>query len=347
MRARAARAVAGRRSPGGRAAISACVLIAGWLAGFSGCALPDPRAGAGTGAGRVRYEPRPGSTVIGLDFLYSHENTAESAFYPLEGLAGCHYSPDGTLIICDELRGKVFGLDPRSRRWFEFDSPSSRSFKPVDVTVDGFRVLVLDLGGGSVQHFNLSGAWREELVDVRQLDPGAVVQPTCFSIDRDGRMVIGDAGQQEVLLLDSFLSLHTRIGGPGSLGDQFRDPSGIVFRDDGSFLVSDRGNRRLSVYSRQGFYETSIGGDFDPANPFAAPQGLAVDRFGNVFVADQGNGLIHVLDANLRLNFSAGQELELRGVPLAPVGVAVGPDDELAVTDRARSAILVYRIVYQ
>ena len=323
----------------------------GWvgMAGIVGCtpAQVYPGARGSQGVAGSGLAPRPGTTVIGLDFLYSFENTAASVYYPLEGLAGCQYSPDGTLIFCDELRGKVFGLDPGTRRWFEFSSPYSRSFNPVDVRVDGFRVLVLDQADGSIQHFDISGAWRDELVDVGQLDPGAVVQPTCFAVDRDGRMVIGDAGQQEVLLLDSFLSLHTRVGGPGPMDDQFQEPAGIVFLHDGSFLVSDRGNRRLALYGRNGFFERAIGGDFDPNNPFWAPAGLDVDRFGNVFVADQGSGLIHILDAGLRLNYSAGQDFDLRGIPLAPVDVAVGPDNELAVTDRARSAILVYRIIYQ
>lgn len=323
--------------------------VAGAVYGLAGCAPPQGYSGTRdpAGSGPVGSGSRVGTTVIGLDFLYSFENRADEAYYPIEGLAGCEYSPDGTLIFCDELRGKVFGLDPASRRWFEFDAPYSLSFNPVDVRVDGFRVLVLDLAGSSIQHFDLSGAWRDELLEVQQLDPGAVIQATCFDMDRDGRMVIGDAGQQEVLLLDSFLNLHTRIGGPGPLDDQFQEPAGIVFRDDGSFLVSDRGNRRLCIYGRHGFFEGTVGGDFDPENPFVAPQGLDADRFGNVFVADQGSGLIHILDGRLRLNFSAGRDYDLRGTPLAPVDVAVGPDDELAVTDRARSAILVYRIIYQ
>ncbi len=319
------------------------------LVGWTGCVPATSQSGSAVGHSYDRSGTgvRPGSTIIGLDFLYSFENTAAAAYYPIEGLAGCHYGNDGTLIFCDELRGKVFGMDPSSRRWFEFTPPYSRSFNPVDVRVDGFRVLVLDRADGSIQHFDISGAWRDELVDVGQLDPGAVVQPNCFAIDRDGRMIIGDAGQQEVLLLDSFLSLHTRIGGPGPMDDQFQEPSGIVFRDDGSFLVSDRGNRRLALYGRNGFFERTVGGDFDVDSPFLAPMGVDVDRFGNLFVADQGSGLIHILDGNLRLVFSAGQDFELAGTPLTPVDVAVGPDGELAVTDRARAAILVYRIIYQ
>jgi len=158
---------------------------------------------------------------------------------------------------------------------------------------------------------------------------------------------VTDVGRQQVLLLDSFLNLTLRLGDPGSLGDQFLDPMGLVFRADGSFLVSDQGNRRLALYGRLGFYEQAVGGVFDPDNRFVAPAGLDRDRFGNVFVADPGSGRIHVLDPGLRLLLSAGPDFSLQGAPLAPVDVAVGPGDQLAVSDPARGAVLIYRILYQ
>ncbi len=160
-------------------------------------------------------------------------------------------------------------------------------------------------------------------------------------------MVIADASGQQVLLLDTFMNLTMRLGGPGRMRDQLDDPGGIVFRSDGSFLVSDQGNRRLGLYGRLGFFEDDIGGDFDPGNRFVAPQGIDRDRFGNVFVADPGSGRIHVLDSRLRWGYSSGPEFSLQAAPLAPVDLAVGPGDLLAVSDRVRAALLVYRIVYE
>ena len=43
---------------------------------------------------------------------------------------------------------------------------------------------------------------------------------------RDGRMVITDVSQQQVLLLDPFMQLQMRVGAPGSGDDQFADPAG-------------------------------------------------------------------------------------------------------------------------
>ena len=322
----------------------ACILV------LVGCAPgPAERSDwtADSLAGASSAGPRPGSTVVGLDFLYAYENDPTEAYFPIEGIAGCVFSPEGTLIFCDEKRGKVYGRDTGTWQWYEFDSPMASPYRPTDVQVDGFKVLVLDMGGNHIYRFNLSGAYHDRLLDIRRVDPVFEPQASAFAVDRDGRLVIADVAQQQILLLDAFLNLTMRVGEPGSHYDQFSDPSGILFLLDGSFLVSDRGNRRLTLYSQMGFFDQEIGGDFDPRNPFTAPQGLAQDPHGNVFVADQGNGLIHVLNRRLQLLFSAGPEFAVRGLPLGPVDVAVGPDNLLAVSDRARNALLVYRILYE
>jgi sugar lactone lactonase YvrE len=322
----------------GAALLAALLLVAG-------CG-PALQGGA---AGTHREEPARGvgSRPVALSFLAAYENVPGAAYFPLDGIAGCAFGPDGTLLVCDEKRGRVHALDPRDLSWYEFDEPSSRPYQPLDAVYDGLKVLVLDRAGASIQRFEPGGAWLDELADLRQVDPGDAPLATSFAIDRDGRLVIADAVSQQVLLLDSFLALHVRVGGPGTVSDQFRDPSGVAFLSDGGFAVADRGNRRLCRYGRSGFFEGTIGGDFAVDNPFVAPQGLDTDRFGNVFVADPGAGRIHVLDHRLRLLFSAGPEMSLQAAPSVPLDVAVGPDGTLAVTDRGRAAILVYRIVYE
>lgn len=317
--------------------ISAC-------SGGSGSGVQDSAQGASSVS---QTPPRPGTTVVGLEFIQAYENERNAFYFPLEGVAGCAFALDGTLIFCDEKRGKVFGLEPGTQAWYEFDSPGSRPYRPLDVVVDGFKVLVLDSGSNSVFRFDQNGAWLDKVLDIRQVDPGYIPQVSSFSMDRDGRMVIADVSQQHVLLLDAFLALQMRVGAPGTLDDQFTDPSGLTFLPDGSFIVSDRGNRRLCLYDRLGFFDRTVGGDFDADNPFILPQGVAADKFGNLFVADQGNGRVHVLDRRMRPLTSIGDDFGLRGTPTAPVDVAVGPGEVLAVTDRARSAILVYRILYE
>jgi hypothetical protein len=314
------------------------------LALLAGCA-PAPQTGTlPTGSSGVT---RPGTAVSGLDFLYAFENLPSQLYYPIEGIGGCEYSAEGTLLFTDEKRGKVYGLDGGTRRWYEFDAPGVSLYQPADVVVDGFKVLVLDRSAGQVARHDLNGTFLDVLVDIRRVDPVVQTSPAAFAIDRDGRLALADPAQQQVLLLDSFQNLIMRVGNPGSMPDQFREPSGLAFLPDGGFLVADRGNRRLARYGRHGFFEGLIGGDGDPANPFLAPRGLDTDRFGNVFVADSGQGAVLVLGKRLALDFAFGQDEASGGYLMAPVDVSVGPGDLLAVTDRERAAVLVYRILYQ
>jgi len=319
---------------------------------LSGAGCTSTGGGGSTTGAAVSGEdpgrgPRSGSTVVALDFLYAWENDPGAPYFPLEGIAGCGYSPEGTLIVCDEKRGKVYGLEYASQRWFEFAQSPSRPYRPLDVLVDGFKVLVLDGGGGTVQRFDLNGAWLDQLLDINRVDPSDRAQMTAFALDRDGRMVVTDISQQQVLLLDTFMNLNMRIGEPGTLHDQFNEPSGLVFLPDGGFVVADQGNRRLSLYGRLGFFEGMVGGEFDPTNVLIAPSGLDVDRYGNLFVADLGSGEVHVLDRRQRLLFSMGREVDPTAAPQGPVDVAVGPGEVLAVTDRTRAAILIYKIIYE
>ena len=172
--------------------------------------------------------------MTAVDFLYAYENRPSELYYPIEGLGGCEFSPEGTLIFTDEKRGKVYGRDGNTRTWYEFDSPTSRPYQPVDAAVDGFKVLVLDRGSGQVNRHDLSGAFLDVLVDIRRVDPVIQTSPSAFGVDRDGRMALADQAQQQVLLLDTFQNLTMRVGDPGSLRDQFTDPSGLTFLPDGA-----------------------------------------------------------------------------------------------------------------
>ncbi|PID78935.1 hypothetical protein CSB20_12635 [bacterium DOLZORAL124_64_63] len=284
-----------------------------------------------------------GTTPVAITLVKIWENEASQPYFPLEGLAGCVYTADGSLLVCDEKRGMLCGLDSGTGRWFQFATPAIRPYRPVDVQVDAFKVLVLDAGSRTVQRFDLSGAHQDEVLDFRDLDPSVSTLPGAFALDRDGRMVVTDLDQQDVLLLDTFLSLNNRLGGPGVADDQFLDPRGVTFLPDGRIVVADMGNARLSRYGRQGFHEDIAGGRFDPDNPFIAPCGVAADRHGNLFVVDLLAGGIIVLDRDLRpIPVLLDGEL-----PEGPVAIAVGPAGQLAVTDRLRQAILIYRVLYE
>jgi len=328
---------------------TAWLLVLGLVAG---CAGPQGPARHRAGTETTAPPPpaaalAPGSLPVALEFLYVFENVRQAPYFPIEGIGGVAYGLDGSLLFCDEKGGRVHGLDPATDQWFMFDDAPSRPYRPIDVRVDGFSVLVLDLGARLLLRFESSGAYQDRLLSFSHLDPVAEFLPTAFDVDRDGRVVATDAGEQQVLLLDSFLTLTQTVGEPGPHREQFDDPSGVVFLPDGGFVVADRGNRRLQRFNRLGFYESMAGGEFDLHNPLVTPQGVDCDQHGNVFVADPANSAVHVFSRSLRFLFSVGSELGLVAAPEMPLDVAVGPQERLAVSDRGRQAVLVYKIVYE
>lgn len=304
---------------------------------------PLPDGGAGAVDAAEPDVPVPAS----LQFLLAYENVRSAPYFPLEGVAGVAWYDDGTLYLCDEKGGRVHGYSEVDDLWFQFDNPGSRFFRPVDIRIDHFKALVLDMDDRSLLRYDLGGAYQDLLVNFRQLDPAYDRQPSSFDVDLDGRLAFTDGAQDQVLLLDSFLNLQPAIGGPGSHREQFDDPSGIVFLRDGGFVVADRGNRRLQTFTRLGYPDRIVGGEWDTHNPMLTPQGVDIDADGNLFVADPAAGAIHVYDHDMNHLFSAGSELGLLAAPTAPIDVAVGPGDRLAVSDRGREALLVYRIVYR
>jgi sugar lactone lactonase YvrE len=324
------------------------VVLLAWLAAaIAGCGGGGGYDGPSPAERDPAPAPPPGATPVGVELLYLFENERGQPYFPFEGLAGVAWGEDGTLIVCDESRGKVHGLDPRSRTWTEFDRPGVRPYRPVDAVVDGFKVLILDIGSRALFRHDLDGIYQDRIVNFEALDPAYDTVPAAFDIDLDGRLVVADGGEEQVLLLDAFLALQSRVGGPGPHREQFSEPSGVVFTTDGGFVVADRGNRRLQRFNRLGYWEATWGGPFDADNPFVAPQGLARDRWGNVFVADPPLGVVHVLDARGELLLDIGPGLDLAATPLGPVDVALGPDQQLVVSDRLRGAVLVYRILYE
>ncbi len=317
-------------------------LLALWLAGCAaetGHRRAEERRDEALGAAA-------GTTVSRVELAYLFENVRSAPYFPFEGLAGLAWGEEGTLIVCDEARGKIHGLDPRTGIWNEFDTPGVRPYRPVAARIDGFKVLVLDAGSRSLYRFGLNGTYHDRLVDFRQLDPAFETAPFAFDVDVDGRLAVTDVGEHQILLLDSFLALTGRVGGRGSHREQFDQPRGISFLPDGGFVVSDQVNRRLQRFTRLGYWEATIGGVFAIDNPFVAPQGLTVDRWGNVFVADPAAGAVQVIDQRGRLMLLIGPGEQLKGTLLGPVDVALGPRQQLAVSDRLRGAVLVFNVFY-
>lgn len=180
-----------------------------------------------------------------------------------------------------------------------------------------------------------------------------LVTPRTVAIGPNGERVIGDSGNNRVVVLDregNFLRAFgstCRLGegaaggcldpdgsGPLELGDgQFNELWGIAIDAQGQIFVADTWNGRIQVFDAEGKFLrkwgvfSSTGGELSDAYALFGPRGLAIDLEGNLLVADTGNKRIIKFTPNGDLVQQVGGGGVIGGRFEEPVGVAVSPLD--------------------
>ena len=119
--------------------------------------------------------------------------------------------------------------------------------------------------------------------------------PAGLAVDRTGRLVLADSGNQLIREISASGTVNTLAGSgiagylDGRFGTaRFKEPSGIAVDGEGNVFVSDMGNGCIRKITPQGEVSTIAQG-------FNRPGGITVDRFGNVYVADTANHRIRVI----------------------------------------------------
>jgi sugar lactone lactonase YvrE len=132
-------------------------------------------------------------------------------------------------------------------------------------------------------------------------DNGPAVQarlyePWGLAIDREGRLLIADAGNHCIRRVSQDGTITTVAGngtagfagdgGPAAAARQ-SFPAHLAVDSQGSLFITDTHNHRIRKVTADGTITTLVGGGgtADPA-PVATPAGMAIDRAGNLFLAD-------------------------------------------------------------
>lgn len=206
---------------------------------------------------------------------------------------------------------------------------------------------------------------------------GVVQQPRGITIDREGHLVVADAGQHRILVVDQNGQVLRTIGAPGHAPGQFHEPSGVAVDDAGHLYVADTWNARVVKLDAQGRvlaswgsgavpfgaplsdpvtgqtlqrYAVDNGGDpaANQRNPlgFFGPRSVLVHR-GRVYIADTGNSRIVVTDLNGTVLQQFGSEGSAPGQLREPIGLAVDGRERLYVGDTWNARIQVFQITEQ
>ena len=159
--------------------------------------------------------------------------------------------------------------------------------------------------------------------------------PFAIAVDyRNGNVLVTDARNQRVVILDRDGSFIREFGTEGDGEGEFSRPTGIAVAPDGLIYVADYDQDRIQRFTERGEFVLAWGTSGNGKDQFQAPNGLAVDSGSTVYVADFQNKVIKAFKPDgtfLRTIATPGQwgagKLDY------PTDVAIGPNDTLIVAD--------------
>ncbi len=155
----------------------------------------------------------------------------------------------------------------------------------------------------------------------------------------DGRLVVADAGNGRLVVLDDLGRLDAIWG----VGD-FDEPMAIAMLADGSMAVADVGAGHVRLVDATGAVTGDLSGPGGPL-AFAEPAGVAVDAAGTWYVAERGLHVVRVLDSAGRVTRTLG-EVGVAGNDFGhfayPTGLAVDGEGRLFVADTGNHRVQVF-----
>ena len=185
-----------------------------------------------------------------------------------------------------------------------------------------------------------------------------LAKPISVAVDGNGRVYVGNAATQNVMVFDSGFHFLFALGA----GDgEFKKPAGIAVDDFGTVYVADSAADLIKVYNASGVYQYSFGGSGSGNGHFHTPVGVIVNEaVGKIVVVDRqlvdtGNGLseagrvqIFEMNGTFRSSFgepspsSTDEEMKTQGMLAKPTGVTVDSFGRIYVTDTHCNIVQVY-----
>lgn len=197
--------------------------------------------------------------------------SAAWAFVCLLGLtSGCRHHDSISGRRCEKVIGEQ-GLGPG-----QFVFPRAMA-----TAADG-TVFIIDKTA-RIQRFSPDGEYETSW----QMPEWAAGKPTGISIDRQGRVLIGDTHYHRVLIFDRDGRELARFGSQGGGPGQFEFVTDVDVDADGNIYVGEYGgNDRISKFSPDFQFIQSIGGPETGEAALLRPQAFKFDARGDLVVAD-------------------------------------------------------------
>lgn len=213
----------------------------------------------------------------------------------LEKPLGLAVDRQGNLYVCDNQSNKVnvYTRDGAWRYSIELKNHMSRP-SGIDVSEDGARVYIVDVGGvDSDKHrisiFDTASRAHIRTIGMRGTQLGEFNLPRDVAVSSDGLLYVTDGGNFRVQIFDRDGNPIRSWGAPGRHLGEFTRPKGIAAGPDGNLYVVDAAFGNFQIFNPQGELLLYIGSRSELPGParFMLPSGIDVDEDGRVYMLDQ------------------------------------------------------------
>jgi len=205
-------------------------------------------------------------------------------------------------FVLDTGNNRILELDTRGHLTNTFDLATDGRLnlrQPMSIATDGSRLFVANSLAAEIVVLQLSGAV-DRVIGLEVQPGGRVPRPIGVAVAPDGRIIVSDADNHQVLILDheghtlSAFGTGTRAGGSQGLNV----PGGLAVDAESFIYVVDTLNGRIVKLSPEGEFIRDFASLADTAGSLARPKGVAVDGKGRVFVSDGLQAAIEVFGPN-------------------------------------------------
>ncbi|MBL8863167.1 MAG: hypothetical protein JNK02_14315 [Planctomycetes bacterium] len=223
-------------------------------------------------------------------------------------------------------------------RWGDFRREHGGLVAPAFAAFDlEGRLWVSETHAGSLRAIAPDGSTAARFV--LEARPGLLREPYGVAIAPDGQVLVADAVEQCVVVLDGSGATRRKIGRRGAGPGELREPRGLAIAG-GRLYVADSGNHRVAVFDLDGKFERALGRRGTDQSGLLAPNDVAVDGQGRAFVADLGNHRVARFEADGSFGRAFGGLGPWAGLFHAPTGVAVH-GSRVLVADRDNHRVQV------
>ncbi len=265
----------------------------------------------------------------------------------LELITGAERSEEDRLLLVRPFGvafgavGTLYAADPDGARVVRIDARGTLTdVSCKDAPWDAPTALAVDRDGSLL----VADAGAHDVVrwserGCRTLAAGLLERPTGVAV-APGRIWVADPPRHEVVALSPTGEVLTRVGGVGDGAGRFHFPSAVAVAPDGEVLVVDALNFRVARLGGDGTWRGAFGREGDGAGEFARPKGIAVGDGGEIYVSDAQRDTVLVFAPDGTFDYELGETGTAPGQLTHPAGLAVSAG-LIAVADSQNHRIQV------